>query len=164
MEQPTLSTILVTLVMITLYNTFLALMESVTLSTTQQPLVELSPHYTMLCPKVLVSNLNSKTTLHADIAGSVLYGGSGHHCKLTGLPNSYSSEEVFDRLVHNNDTAFNPTANIPLYICVCKNNLPDCSERKVKIGAHSGEMFQISVVAVGQRDGTVPSTVTSTVT
>ena len=41
-----------------------------------------------------------------------------------------------------------------------KSTLPDCSEHKVKIGAQSGGMFQISVVAVGQRDGTVSSTVT----
>ena len=45
-----------------------------------------------------------------------------------------------------------------------KNNLPDCSEHKVKIVAHPGETFQISVVAFGQGDGTVPSTVTTTVT
>ena len=43
------------------YNTFLALMESVALSTTQQPLVEQSPHYTMLCLASMEQPTSSET-------------------------------------------------------------------------------------------------------
>ena len=56
----------------------------------------------------LVFNNNS-----ADIAGSVLYGGVIENCKFIGL-DSYSSAQVFDMLVYNNDTDYNITSNIPL--------------------------------------------------
>ena len=103
-------------------------------------------------------------------AGTVLYGGAIDNYKLTGL-HSYNSGEVFDQLVHYED-GYNTTSkvsSIPLHICPCKNNIPLCS-----LSLHSlenipyphlvypGETFHVSVVAVGQRDGTVSSTVRST--
>ena len=91
----------------------------------------------------------------------VLYGGAINNCKLTGLQ-SCSSGEVFDMLVHNNDTDYNTTSTIssdPFHICLCKNNLPDCSETRYgPITAYPSETFQVPVVAVRQK-GTVPSTV-----
>ena len=90
-----------------------------------------------------------------------------NNCKLTGL-DSYRSGEVFDRLVHIEDnTDYNTTSSGPLHICPCKNNIPDCSRPRyynAPAFVHPGEMFQISVDAVEQRDGTVFSTVRSTVT
>ena len=107
----------------------------------------------------------------AVLAGSVLYGGTIDNCKLTGLAmDTSSSGEVFDVLIHTNDSYDNTTSNIssdPLHICTCENNLPVCSKSEygqyTSIGAHPGEKFQISVIAVGQRDGAVPSTLISTV-
>ena len=96
--------------------------------------------------------------------GSVLYGGAIDNCILTGL-DSNSSGKVFDMIVHNNDTDDNTTSTIssdPLRICYCENNLPDCDlQHPFAHTVYPGETFQISVVAVGQRDGTVPSTVIS---
>ena len=47
----------------------------------------------------------------------------------------------------------------------CINNIPDCSvSQYYNDPVYPGETFQISVVAVGQRDVTVSSTVRSTVT
>jgi len=66
----------------------------------------------------------------ADVAGSVLYGGAVDNCKLTHGLDSYSSGEVFDMIVHNNDTDYKTTSNIssdPLQICLCEHNLPVCS-------------------------------------
>ena len=104
----------------------------------------------------------------ADDAGSMLYGGQIDHCKLTGLK-SHSPSEVFDTLFNNNDTAYNTTSkisSIPLYMCLCENNLPDCKWPPGSISypqlVYPGETFQISVVAAGQRKGTVSSTVRST--
>ena len=102
----------------------------------------------------------------ANIAVSVLYGGAIDNCKLTHELDSYNSGEVFDMIVHNNDTDYSTTSSIssdPLKICLCEHNLPDCSEN-VYIMPHTvypGETFQVSVVAVGQRHGTVSSTVVS---
>ena len=82
--------------------------------------------------------------------------------------NTSISGEVFDMLIINNDSDYNTTSNIssdPIKICPCKNNLPDCSRYWYSIPvypAYPGETFQISVVAVGQRNGIVSSTVRST--
>ena len=99
----------------------------------------------------------------ADNAGSALYGGAIDNCKLTGL-DSYSSGDVFNMIVHiEDDTNYSTTSNIssdPLKICPCENNLPHCS-KSIKRAVYPGETFQVSMVALGQRSGTVSSTVSS---
>ena len=102
----------------------------------------------------------------ADIAGSVLYGGVIDNCKLIHALHSYSSGKVFNMLVHSNGTDYNTTSNIssdPLHICPCENNHPYCigSQYDFPNTVYPGETFQASLVAAGQRDGTVPSTVRS---
>ena len=105
----------------------------------------------------------------ADDAGSVLYGGAIDNCQLNGV-NTNSSGEVFDKLIFNNDPDHSTTSNIssyPLHICLCKDNLPDCRGSRYDMVpypqiVYPGETFHISVVAFGQRHGTVPSTVRGT--
>ena len=95
----------------------------------------------------------------ANVAGSVLYGGAIDNCKLPGLE-SHSSGEVFDMLVHiENDNTNSSISSDPFRICPCENNLPDCSKSDKSYTLYPGETFQISMVAVGQRNGTVPATV-----
>ena len=94
-------------------------------------------------------------------AGSVLYGGAIDNCKLTDLE-SYSSSEAFDMLVHiENDNTNSSISSNPFRVCPCENNLPDCSKPYIvkSYTVHPGETFHISVVAVGQRNGIVPSNV-----
>ena len=99
----------------------------------------------------------------ADTAGSVLYGGAIDNCKLAGL-DSYSSDDIFFHIEDvTNYKATSKISSDPLHICPCANNLPHCSETYVSYSVYPGETFQVSVVAVGQRDGTVPSTVRGTV-
>ena len=99
----------------------------------------------------------------ADIAGSVLYGGAIDNCKLTGL-DSYNSGEVFDMLVDIDDDNTAPNiSSIPFHICHCENNYADCSTSYIRIRVYPGETFTVSVAAVGQRNGTVPGTVRSTI-
>ena len=75
-------------------------------------------------------------------------------------------------LFQYDDDTVNTTASKissdPLHICVCKNNLPDCrrsQSHNIPYPVYPGELFQLSVptVTVGQRSGTVFSTVRSTV-
>ena len=102
----------------------------------------------------------------ADIAGSVLYGGAVDQCKLTHGLDSHSSGEVFDMLVHNNGTCYNTNSNIstdPIQVCPCENNFPNCSKHQVSRTVYPGETFHVSVVAVGQRNGTVSSKVISNI-
>ena len=91
----------------------------------------------------------------------MLYGGAIGDCNLIGMY-PYSSGRVFDMLVHIEDD--NTNSSIPFHICPCINNFPNCrSYFRYPRTVYPGEMFQVSVVAVGQRDGTVPSRVISTV-
>ena len=93
----------------------------------------------------------------ADLAGSMLYGGAIDHCKLTGLE-SYSSGEVFDMLVHNeNDNINSSISSNPFCICPCENDQHSCSKSGKSYTVHPGETFHVSVVAVGQRNGTAPT-------
>ena len=92
-------------------------------------------------------------------AGSVLYGGAIDNCKLTGLE-PYSSGEVFDMLVHiESDNTNSSISSDPFRVCPCENNLPDCSKSQKSYTVYSGETFHVSVAAVGQRNGTAPTTV-----
>ena len=103
---------------------------------------------------------------YAGVAGSVLYGGAIDNCKLTHGLDSHSSGEVFDMIVHNNDSDYNTISNIssdPIEICHCENNLPNCSQRYVTRTVYPGETFQVSAVTVGQRNGTVSSEVMSNI-
>ena len=106
----------------------------------------------------------------ADAAGSVLYGGAIDNCKLSHGLDSYSSGDVFNVISHIKDdsdysTTTSKISSDPLYICKCIEKRPDCSTRYYSIPypVYPGETLQISVVAVGQRNGTVSSTVRSTV-
>ena len=97
----------------------------------------------------------------ADNAGSVLYGGAIDNCKLTGL-NSNSSGEVFDMIVQIEDDNTNSTiSSSPFHICPCENNLPNCGKSHVPYTVYPGETFQVSVVAYGQRNGTVAAGIRS---
>ena len=100
-------------------------------------------------------------------AGSVLYGGVIDNCKLTHGLDSYNSGEVFDKIVYDDDIEYSIASNIssdPLQICLCDDNLPDCSDSwHDPCTVYPGETFQVSVVALGQRNGTVPSTVISSI-
>ena len=99
----------------------------------------------------------------ADVAGNVLFGGVVDNCKLTGLYSNKSSGEVFGMLVNTDDNTNSNISSNPFHVCLCENNLPTCSESSYNVPhtVYPGETFQVSVVAVGQRNGTVPTTVRS---
>ena len=110
----------------------------------------------------------------AAVAGSVLYGGTIDHCKFNRGLDSCSSGQVFNKIVHNKDSDYNTTSNIssdPFYMCSCKNNYPDCNMTETWYGSkydfprtvYPGETIHFSVVAIGQRNGKLPSTVRSTI-
>ena len=98
----------------------------------------------------------------ADAAGSVLYGGAIDNCKLNGLE-SCNSGEVFDMIAHiENNNTMSTISSDPLNICACENNDIVCN-KDIELDVYPGETFQVFAVAVGQRDGTVPSTVRSSI-
>ena len=108
----------------------------------------------------------------ADVAGSVLYGGTIDNCKLIGMYQyPYGSGRVFDTLFHIEDDNTNSNiSSLPFHICPCINNFPKCRScfyynyrYNYPRTVYPGEMFQVTVVAVGQRCGTVRSRVISTI-
>ena len=101
----------------------------------------------------------------ADTAGSVLYGGVIDNCTLNGLdPYTYATGEVFNMLVQYE--IVNKTSIIssdPFHICQCEKNSPNCTKSSKTLQIYPGETVQVSVVTVGQRNGIVPTAVTSRV-
>ena len=94
------------------------------------------------------------------MAGDVLYGGAIDNCTLTGW-NSSSSGELFDMLFHvENDSTSSSISSDPFRMCLCEDNRPYCGYSDTHT-VYPGETFHVSLVAVGQRDGTVPTAVRS---
>ena len=98
----------------------------------------------------------------ADAAGSVLYGGAIDNCCLD--PYDFcDSGPAFDKLVqYEADNTASSISSDPFRICLCNlNNRPNCSQSMQTLSVYPGETFKVSAVAVGQRNGIVPSAVRS---
>ena len=95
-------------------------------------------------------------------SGDAIYGGMIDHCNLIGLPASNSSE-VFDMITTlEQPTTTSATSSDPLQICGCVNGYPDCTLKQRSVEVYRGETFAVKdIVAVGQRDGTVPALIIS---
>ena len=44
-------------------------------------------------------------------------------------------------------------------VCICENNRLNCTPRTIYAQVYPGQLYSISVVAVGQMNGTVPSVI-----
>ena len=87
--------------------------------------------------------------------GSVLYGGSVDSCRLEGHPGMQSSE-AFDKIANYSlqpNTLSTITSN-PFRVRFCNNSQPSSSGIN-NITAYPGQRFTTTVVAVGQRNGTM---------
>ena len=110
---------------------------------------------TSVIPHILVEN---NTAVYA---GSALYGGWIDFCtnpqeKLFTVPGFDSVFQVKERKSNSSVIASNP-----LRVCVCIDSRPECSITQYNISAYPGTTIRIPAVAVGQRFGTVPTTVYS---
>ena len=98
----------------------------------------------------------------ANSAGSSLYGGSINLCtNIRGLSGIHVFKEVFH---FQEAPQLSTVSSNPTRVCVCNNNLPNCTITQYNVTSYPGETFQVSAVAVGQMLGTVPFTVQSTFT
>ena len=67
-------------------------------------------------------------------------------------------------LVHiDDDNTTSSVSSEPFHICHCENSLPNCSTSCIRITVYPGETFTVSVVPVGQRNGTVAAEISSTI-
>ena len=109
----------------------------------------------------------------AGIAGSAIYGGYIDNCEpsvLAILIPTDKNSPIWDyppSLVYNltlnytSETGLSVIASDPLGVCYCdkSNTSPNCFQKAKALKSFPGQTFNVSVVAVGQRDGVVPSTV-----
>ena len=101
----------------------------------------------------------------AGYAGSALYGGAVDYCytylqfKWYGRASYYDSGSIFNKAFNlDKQTGNTPISSDPYGVCLCNSsNLPDCDTLKnVTHKKYPGQEFNVTVVAVGQRNGVVP--------
>ena len=94
-------------------------------------------------------------------AGGVLYGGMIDRCLLAPITNhpGHVFDEIFDVIEHTSKISV--IASDPKHICPCPYDQPDCSIHSINTTVYPGETFLVPVVAIGQRNGTVPAIVKS---
>ncbi len=109
---------------------------------------------------------------YAQQAGSAMYGGIIDECKLVTLTNkTYGDDdetnaEFFEWMFQNasleasSDSSF--ISSDPTSVCLCIANEPHCNIVELNMAIFPGGTLHISVVATGQRNGTVPSVITAT--
>ena len=97
----------------------------------------------------------------ANISGTVVYGGNIDECN----PIDYTFEELetstklFDEFFefpgegNSNVSAISSKA---IKVCFCNGLIPNCSLDNIRIEVYPGEKINVSVVTVGQRNGTTP--------
>ena len=115
---------------------------------------ELDTSNTSINPHVLFENNT------ADYAGSALYGGWIDFCR---DPKKTLMRLDFDSLFQVNGRESDPSviSSNPLRVCLCVESKPNCSITDYNTVAYPGTTIKLSAVAVGQRFGTVPTTVHS---
>ena len=112
---------------------------------------------TSVIPHILIENNT------ADYAGSALYGGWIDFCTTERQRDKLFTGPDFDSLFQVNGRELDSSiiASNSLHVCLCIDSRPGCSITQYNISAYPGTTIQIPAVAVGQRFGTVPSTVRS---
>ena len=113
---------------------------------------------TSMNPRVLLENNT------ADYAGSALYGGWIDFCEIDDperllLPIAPKFDSWFQ--VNGRQLDHSLISSNPLRVCLCIDSQPECSITHYNISTYPGTTIEFLVVAVGQRLGTVPSTVRS---
>ena len=97
----------------------------------------------------------------ANEGGGDLYGGAIDNCVLSdiNLCSDYcdfqSSGDVFNTIT----TGELDISSVPLQVCSCENQTPDCSQLLPSVQSYPGETFNVFVAVVGQRDATVPTVI-----
>ena len=97
----------------------------------------------------------------AALAGGAVYGGMVDRCKL--IPSTPFPGQIFNERfpITEQHSPISAISSDPYQICPCSGGHQDCSTHSISIVVYPGEKFLIPVVAVGQRNGTLPAIVKS---
>ena len=100
-------------------------------------------------------------------SGTSLYGGAIDHCFMETLSAFLvsSSSEVADLIFHFDDSnEVDSVSSDPFRICICSiSGDYDCNTTTLAIQTYSGKLFEVPVVAVGQRYGRTPAIISATI-
>ena len=106
----------------------------------------------------------------AEVAGSVIYGGSFENCSVEFAgPYYFHNTTVVNQVfkINYDPEDISPISSSPQGVCFCKYNetlrkkVPHCHQKQRSISAFPGEKFSVSAVVVGQKSGAVPGMVWS---
>ena len=101
--------------------------------------------------------------------GTALYGGMVDRCDVqknsTGQPlhSGVIFNKTFNIINDKNASIKLVISSEPFQVCPCHDGHANCSQSVVTVTAYPGETFSLSVVAVGQRNGIVPSLIQSNI-
>ena len=104
-------------------------------------------------------------------SGDALFGGQIDRClsiSTSGFLSHYNIVEgsiIFDNITNFSEQPPSDSliSSDALQICLCDQNKPNCNKKSHTINHYPGELFQISVIALGQRGGTVSAVVFTTI-
>ena len=97
----------------------------------------------------------------ADEGGDDLYGGTVDNCKLMNITVNQdsrdikSSGDVFDTITIGKLDI----TSVPLQVCSCERQTPDCSQVSSSIQMYPGRRFNVPVAVRGQRNGAVSAVI-----
>ena len=119
-----------------------------------QPLVNMSLSESEMKEQVQFEYINNS----AGIAGSAIYGGSVDNCYSIRRFHLINFTDLFD-VLHNLTQQPGPSdvTSDPINIVLCKPDACEMANERRTIHVFSGEIFSLSVSAVGQRNGLVPA-------
>ena len=99
---------------------------------------------------------------HAKITGSAVYGGSMDICHIQ-IDYKSKKETGFEFLrmnhVVNIELEAHSVSSHPYQVCPCKDRTPSCNTSELYGEVYPGELLQIPVVAVGQKNEIVPAVI-----
>ena len=116
-----------------------------------QPLETFSQSHPVILEQLIILSHNT-----AVMSGAVLFGGLLDRCTINNK--KYSYQKDFVHLIVND------TASAAVRVCLCYNNMTDCSYRPKPYKVRKGESFVVPVVAVDQVNHTLSANIHSFVT
>ena len=99
-------------------------------------------------------------------SGMSLYGGTIDNCKVSthSYFSDWSSSDIANYVFHFNDHGDSVVSSDPFRVCACTNiDGYNCGIQILKTEVYRGQLFQISLVAVGQRNGTAPAVINAAI-
>ncbi len=119
---------------------------------------DLQFEYTHSIKRDISLNFTNNT---ATESGDTLYGGNLDICGVCSEIKNYYvlGTTAFKQLTNKADMPELSISSDPVKVCICENINPNCSRSLTTLEKYPGQNLSVSVIAVGQLNGTVPSVI-----